>query len=134
MDVRGTWRLLTWKHFGDDGAVSYPFGEKPQGLLVYTDDGNMMVQMVAADRPKLSTDVALQGTDEERAQAYATCLAYFGTYRVEDNQIVHELQGSLFPNWSNTEQPRPFVLEDSVLSLRVFDGEGTLTNEILWER
>jgi hypothetical protein len=33
--------------------VEHPFGEQPVGLLLYTDDGRMSVQLMASDRKQL---------------------------------------------------------------------------------
>lgn len=94
----------------------------------------MAVQMVVGQRPTLDTDDPVGGDVEERAQAYSTCLSYFGTYEIQGDEIVHYVEAALFPNWSNTTQRRPFVLEEGVLILQVKDAAGRLTNEILWER
>lgn len=134
LDITGTWRLVTWRRYHDDGTFFYPFGEEPDGILVYTADGFMAVQMVQADRPTLATDNAVGGTESERAAAYSTCLSYFGRYRFDDDQVVHLLDGSLFPNWSGTSQVRPFRLDDGDLVLEVHDPSGRITNEIAWRR
>lgn len=134
LDITGTWRLVTWRRFDDDGTFFHPFGEQPDGILVYTPDGFMAVQMVQADRPTLDTDDAVGGTESERAAAYSTCLSYFGRYRIGDDQVVHLLDGSLFPNWSGTSQVRPFRLDDGDLVLEVRDPSGHITNEIAWRR
>lgn len=134
LDISGTWRLATWRRYEDDGTFFYPFGEQPDGILVYTPDGFMAVQMVQADRPTLDTDNAIGGTEGERAGAYSTCLSYFGRYRFDGEQVVHMLDGSLFPNWSGTSQVRPFRLDDGDLVLEVRDASGRITNEIVWRR
>ena len=134
MGIVGTWVLRTWRRYEPDGTIGYPFGKSPVGLLIYTPSGDMAVQMVEADRPKLDTDDALGGTTEERAGAYSTCLAYFGRYRLDGDSVVHELDGSLFPNWAGTSQVRPLVRDGRRLVLRVEDSGGKLTNEIEWER
>ncbi|MEO1338217.1 MAG: lipocalin-like domain-containing protein [Myxococcota bacterium] len=134
MDVTGSWALQAWRRYNADGTTSHPFGESPQGLLIYSACGHMAVQMVAAERPNLDTDDALGGTESERAQAYSSCLAYFGRYRVEDQSIVHEIEGSLFPNWTNTAQVRPLRIDGNMLILQVVDAAGRTTNDIVWRR
>ena len=44
-DIAGAWRLETWRKHAEDGTLSYPFGEKPLGTLIYTPDGYMAVQL-----------------------------------------------------------------------------------------
>jgi hypothetical protein len=134
MDIVGTWRLVTWRRYAEDGVLEHPFGEHPDGLLIYAPDGHMAVQMVQAGRPALGTDDALGGSEAERASAYSSCLAYFGRYRLDDEQVTHLLDGSLFPNWSGTSQARPFRIDDDQLVLEVRDENGRVTNEIAWRR
>lgn len=132
-EITGTWKLITWKRHRDDGTIVYPLGETPRGLLIYTADGSMAVQMVVADRPGLDTADPVGGEVNQRAEAYSTCLAYFGTYEVRDDEIVHNVDAALFPNWSNTSQARPFVFDEGNLVLQVKDDKGRVTNEIIWE-
>lgn len=132
--IAGTWELRTWRRFESDGRTSFPFGKSPRGLLIYAPDGRMAVQMVAADRPRIETADALGGAVEQRASAYSTCLAYFGRYEVRDDQVIHRVEGSLFPNWSETVQARPFVFEGEDLVLQVKAEDGRVTNEIVWKR
>ena len=117
-NIVGSWKLVTWRRIAEDETVSYPFGEQPQGILIYAPDGTMAVQMLTSNRPKLQTTDALGGTVEERAAAYSTCLAYFGEYQVVDGEVIHRVDGSLFPNWTDTEQQRPFTLDGDQLTLR----------------
>jgi hypothetical protein len=133
-DIAGTWILKTWRRFGDDGTLVFPLGEDPSGILIYTEDGNMAVQMLTANRPRLNTDDPVGGDAEERAAAYSSCLAYFGTYKVDGQKVIHNVEAALFPNWSQTFQERPFVRNGNELSLQVIGEDGRLSNEIIWTR
>lgn len=134
LDIAGTWQLVTWKRHPDETHVVYPLGENPLGILIYTADGSMAVQMLVADRPALNTEDPVGGSTEERAQAYSTCLSYFGSYEVTANAVIHHVDAALFPNWSNSTQARPYVLDNGRLILQVKDDSGRVTNEIIWER
>lgn len=135
MTITGTWLLETWRRHETDGTVSYPFGETPQGMLIYTPDGHMAVQMVEAERPRLDTDNPIGGTLQERADAYSSCLAYFGRYELDGTSVIHRLDGSLFENWAGTAQVRPATLDGDQLILHVVDPQtGHVTNEIAWRR
>src|SRR6266702_3559956 len=111
INITGTWKLVEWRRIEEGKKVTYPLGEGASGLLIYTSDGLMAVQMVAADRPTIATTDALGGDVEERANAYSTCLAYFGSYEVQGNSVVHRLDGSLFPNWTGSLQSRPYTYD-----------------------
>ena len=42
------------------------------------------------------------GTDDERARAFATFIAYGGRYEVTGDTVTHHVETSLFPNWVGT--------------------------------
>src|SRR5437763_4768032 len=111
VELAGTWKLVAWRRVADDGSLTYPLGEDATGLLIYTGNGRMAVQITAANRPALATNDPLGGDVEKRADAYSGCLAYFGTYEVQDDKVVHHVDKSLFPNWSGAEQVRPLSFE-----------------------
>jgi Lipocalin-like domain len=137
VDLSGVWKLVAWRRIAGDGTVSYPLGDNASGMLVYTANGRMAVQLTAADRAPLKTDDPLGGDLHERAEAYSTCLAYVGRYEVQGDTVVHWIDVSLFPNWSGAEQSRPFTCEDDELVLRTPPMEtaaGTVVNELAWAR
>jgi hypothetical protein len=45
--------------------------------------------------------------------AYTAYVAYFGTYTVDPEKrvVTHHVEGSLAPDFTHTDQPRPFKLE-----------------------
>lgn len=136
-DLVGRWQLTGWTATDETGAVTTPFGEKPQGVVIYTAHGWMSGQLAAGDRPNLSTAVALAGTDRERAEAYSTYIAYSGEYRLEGDTVIHTLRMSLFPNWIGTEQRRTVELAADRLTLRTPPtpvGNHILVNALHWIR
>jgi Lipocalin-like domain len=138
VDLVGTWKLIAWRRVADDGTVTYPLGEDAHGLLVYTADGRMIVQVAAANRaPVEPTDPPLGGDVQKRADAYSTFLAYFGSYEVDGDSVIHRVDSSLFPDWSGAEQSRPFTYDGHELILRtppMSGPHGTVVNELAWAR
>jgi hypothetical protein len=137
LDILGWWHLVAWRHIVLGGETTYPLGEDATGFIYYSPDGDMAVQMLAANRSTIDTTDALGGTEAERAAAYSGCLAYFGRYAVEGDSVTHWVEGSLFPNWSGTTQVRPAELSGDQLFLRTPPQEGptgTVVNEIEWTR
>lgn len=141
VNLAGTWKLLSWRRIeqdgAKDGASTYPLGEDASGVLIYAPDGSMAVQMTAAHRPAIRSVNALGGDLHERAQAYSTCLAYFGTWEVQGETVIHHIGSSLYPNWSGTLQSRPFDCDGSTLVLRTPPAagkRGTVVNEMSWSR
>ncbi|MGA2075108.1 MAG: lipocalin-like domain-containing protein [Terriglobia bacterium] len=137
IDIVGAWKLVAWRRIAEDGTATYPLGEDASGVLIYTADAKMAVQMIASNRPSIDTTDALGGDEQQRAAAYSTCLAYFGSYEVQGDSIVHHVDGSLFPNWSGTVQTRPFTRSGEELVLRTPPSQGpdgTVVNELSWVR
>src|SRR5262249_48979119 len=56
-------------------------GEKPRGRQIATADGRWLALVTAENRP-------VPKTDEERARALTSMIAYTGRYRVEDGKVV----------------------------------------------
>lgn len=136
--LAGTWNLVAWRRIAEDGAVSYPLGDEARGLLSYAGNGRMTVQITGANRTALDTDDPLGGGEDARAGAYSTYLAYFGTYEVQGQSVVHQIESSLYPNWAGETQVRPYTVESGQLVLhtppmRLPDGT-TVVNELAWMR
>ena len=108
----GSWRLRGWVAIADDGSQSVPMGEAPEGLLVYSDDGTMVGILGPAARPRFASDDVTGGTDDERARAFATFIAYGGRYEIEGDTVRHDVETSLFPNWIGTVQQRRWELDE----------------------
>lgn len=109
----GSWRLRGWVAIADDGSQSVPMGEAPEGLLVYSDDGTMVGIMGPAARPRFASDDLTGGTDDERARAFATFIAYGGRYEIEGDTVRHDVETSLYPNWIGTVQQRRWELAEN---------------------
>ncbi len=129
--------MLAWRRITNGSTITFPFGEDAIGILIYTEDLKMAVQMLSANRPRIDSSDALGGDVQQRAAAYSTCLAYFGSYVVQGDKIIHQVDGSLFPNWSATMQARPFAYDGTVLVLSTPPVESagvSVVNEISWIR
>ena len=135
----GTWRLLECYGKWSDGGISYPYGEKPTGLLMYDGHGNFSGQIVATERPAFQSGNLLRGTAEEIKKAFEGYIAYYGTYEVNaaKSQVTHHVESALFPNWIGDVQIRNYAFEGERLRLKTQPIKGTradLTNTLLWER
>lgn len=134
----GTWHLVSWVHRLPDGKTFEPLGAGAKGLLVYTKDGYMTAQLMAAGRKLFRSTGLFSGSEAERAAAAGTYLAYCGPYRVEKDRVFHSVEMSLFPNWVGTEQERLFRLDGDRLTLSTppffSKGKGPQTAELVWKR
>ncbi len=113
----GTYRLLGMEHFTADGEVGRPFGENPKGFIIYTPEGYMSAILMRAGRANFPAGDILGGSDAERVDAFASASAYAGRYEIKGEQIVHHLEATTYPNWTDTDQPRHFELTDTHLTL-----------------
>ena len=63
----GTWTFVVAEVTAPDGKKSFPFGETPKGILVFTTDGHFSQIHIASDVPKIASNNRLNGTAEEYA-------------------------------------------------------------------
>jgi len=135
----GSWKLISIE---GPNSNQPPISGKPFGIIMYDDTGHMAVQIVRGDRPAFPNGSS-QATDKERAQAYSTYVAYYGTYTFEpENHIViHHLEGSITPGQIGQDNIRYFELEGNRLTLSVAnDGKGgripfkDTTRHLTWEK
>ncbi len=102
----GTWKLVAY-----EVGASHPMGRDAVGLLTYSADGRMSLQVMRSDRPKFLASGGKEGgyeagTAEEVMSAYRGYIAYFGTYEVDEKGsfVTYHIEGSLFPNWVGRDQ------------------------------
>jgi Lipocalin-like domain len=106
--IVGSWNFVVAEVTAPDGKKSFPFGETPKGILIFTADGHFAQIHVAGDVPKIASNNRLTGTPEEYAEIMRRSLSVFGTYTVDEaNRTVtyHIVSGS-FPNWQGEAQTR----------------------------
>ena len=136
----GTWRLLACEGRWSDGRISKPYGDEPAGLLMYDGQGRFSGQIMARQRPDFTTGNLLKGSDAEVRAAFEGYLAYYGSYTVDEAEglMVHQVEGSFFPNWIGDSQLRKFEFTgDGKLQLSTLPIKGSradLTVVLLWER
>jgi hypothetical protein len=133
----GAWRLVSYECKVGDGKRSSPLGADPVGYILYTEDGQMSVQIAAADRPPFASGDLHGGTAEEMIAAADSYIAYCGTYELFDDRVVHHVEHSFFPNRVGTAQTRYYELDGDRIALVtppiLIDGEEQVCR-IVWER
>lgn len=135
----GTWKLVSCVGHWADGRVTYPYGENPEGMLIYDAEGHFSGQIQGQGRPLFESGNLLKGAPEEIKAAFEGYVAYYGTYLVDEHtsSVTHQVQGSLFPNWVGTTQTRLYEFKGGRLSLTPppFVGKrNQLSITLLWER
>ena len=78
--IVGTWNFVVAEVTAPDGKKSFPFGETPKGILIFTPDGHFAQIHVAGDVPKIASNNRMTGTPEEYADIMRRSLSVFGLY------------------------------------------------------
>lgn len=136
-DLVGVWRLVEFETETTDGARDRPYGDAPEGRLVYTAGGIMSAHLGRGDRPAFS---GLGATNEDRAlAAMRTHFSYSGRYRVEGDQVFHDVDMSISPDWVGTVKMRrisfdgpDLILTDEALEPRL--GRKAGVGRLRWRR
>ena len=68
-----------------------------------------------AGRPNFKSETKFRAAPDEMRAAYQGYEAYFATYTVDADRCIvyHQVNGGLFPNWTNTVQARFYKFEGS---------------------
>ena len=140
-ELVGAWKLLSYIEVPIDGLDSlFPLGKTPRGLLIYTTDGYMSVQIAKEGRLPFQSNDKLKPDLEEMKDAVQGYLAFTGKYKVDNKQaIVHYVVShSLYPNWDHSVMSRHVNLEGDVLYMKSTEpslSNGHLVNSYMtWQR
>jgi len=138
--VVGVWKLVSYVATDPQSGESVlPFGEHPNGYLIYTTGGRMSALLTAQTRGLLSGANRVTAPAEDRAEAFSTSSSYMGTYRWEGDRVVHRVDIAENPNWVGTDQVRQAKLERNRLTLTTPplntrpDGKLRIST-LVWER
>jgi hypothetical protein len=137
--IVGTWRLVSSTDTTDTGEVKDAYGLNPTGFLMYTADGRMMGMITYGARKPISVPDPVSAPAEERAEAFATLVAYGGRYTVAGDRVIHHVEISWMQNMVNTDRVRFIVKFDgNRLTLRtppfLKGGIQVSKEELVWER
>ena len=98
--IVGTWTLVSVVYEDQETKARTPvLGEHPKGRQIATADGLWLALVTAEGR-------TVPKTDEERAQALRTMIAYTGRYRVEDGKVITKVEAAWNEAWVGGEQVR----------------------------
>ena len=136
----GCWKLQSYMEFPVDEATPiYPLGEDAKGILMYTHDGFMSVQIMRSDRPAFASGDWFRGTPEEYTKA-GDYIAYAGPFDVDEetSMLTHGMFVSFFPNWLGQTQIRLAELQSNCLRLApvapIQSGGKAAIPRLVWQR
>jgi hypothetical protein len=137
-DLIGTWQLQSWTvGYAEGDKFSYPYGEEPEGMLLYSNDGWMSASIGQPGRTPLPQDVSYRKLpDALKASAFSSYFHYSGRYQVVDGDVIHHVTQSLNPNFPGTNQLRHAELDGQTLVLSGKDEMGGVTrfHSLVWHR
>ena len=85
-------------------------GNHPSGYVIFTAEGRLSFTLSAEGRqPAEST--------AERAALQSSLIAYTGTYRLENNRWITQVDVAWDPAWVGSEQIRFFSISDDLLTV-----------------
>jgi hypothetical protein len=110
--IVGTWKLVSVVYEDAQTKERTPvLGQHPHGYQIATPEGRWIAVVTADGR-------AIPKTDEERAKALRTMIAYSGRYRVEDDKVITKVEVAWNEAWVGGEQVRFLRFEgDDVLHI-----------------
>lgn len=73
------------------------------------------------------------GDAEKFRQVYQACVGYFGTYSVDYAKgiLVHHVEGSDRPDYTGSDEVRPFRIEGNKLIIEIREGGQVRRRELM---
>ncbi|MET3498446.1 hypothetical protein ABIC45_000037 [Mucilaginibacter rubeus] len=135
-NLTGTYELVTVDNIAADGSRTHLYGDSPKGTLIVDAMGHYALQIYSEGRLKFASGDKAKGTDEENRAAIKGCNAHYGTYKVEGNYIIFNIEHASFPNWEGTQQKRPFTISGDIFKYTVPAPTtgGAITGEVVWKK
>lgn len=135
--VAGTWRMIS-ATIDPGGKNIAAYGEKPNGLLVFTSDMHFVEVLTDADVPRFASNARGEGTNDENRMAMSRSIGFFGTYTVDEKGEFsgNRVEGATFPNWVGSVRTRDdltMVVDGDRMTEQFRRPEGTEI-KIEWQR
>jgi len=110
--IVGTWKLVSVMYEDAQTKERTPvLGAHPRGYQIATPEGRWIAVVTADGRP-------VPKTDEDRAKALRTMIAYSGRYRVEGDKVITKVEVAWNEAWVGGEQVRFLRFEgDDILHI-----------------
>lgn len=130
----GTWKLKSNVIESKTGDRRLPQGKRPNGYLIFTAEGRLMVLFTSEGREAARTEA-------QRSALFNEMVAYSGIYRVENDRFITRVDVSWNKWWNGTEHVRYFRITGNRLDIssewepiRPVLGSPLVRGIAVWER
>src|SRR5579859_1600775 len=135
--IAGTWRLVSYQEKTPGGTVVNPFGETPQGIVIFEPGGYVSLQIMKI--PRVSFPAGYERATAEQVKAvHEAYLAYYGSWTVDETHgvILENIRACNQPYLNNQMTTQHFELDGKRLNLRTeFDNHGDARSVLfVWEK
>jgi len=132
--IVGSWTYTANETVRPDGSRVKTFGDNQSGLVIFGADGRYVSLVGRSGVPKFASNSRTAGSADENKAVVQGSIATFGRYSINeaDKTMTLNIEYSTFPNWTGTEQKRPFTITADELKYIVAaasagDGRGEVT-------
>jgi Lipocalin-like domain len=109
--VVGLWKLASYEvEIQATGQKAPVMGQNPTGYASFLPEGRVFFILTGEARKPAKTD-------QERADLLGTLVAYTGTYRIEGDKWITNVEVAWNPEWVGTEQARSFKIDGDRLQV-----------------
>jgi len=133
----GEWGLVSIENTNADSSKSYPYGDAPQGLLIFERNGDYAIQILKDVRPKVASNNKSTATPEENVAMVQGANSHFGEYIVDEKKhtITYKVAHAFFPNWEGRDLTTSYTLKEDVLkSYSANTTNGGASAVLTWKR
>lgn len=116
-NITGTYKLSDYGYYYKKDGMFEPISEWFMGYLHYSETGFMTVTIRFKQEPEDFSDF----------------VSYSGTYKVHNDEIIHQVLISVKPSYDNQSLTRKFKLENGELDLE-FENTAELRKFSTWKK
>ncbi|MEQ1723437.1 MAG: lipocalin-like domain-containing protein [Pseudobdellovibrio sp.] len=117
INIAGTYKVVEYGYSYKNGKAFEPISEWFSGTIHYSETGYMSVIMRFKEKPEVFTDI----------------VAYSGTYVVTNDEIIHQVNMSVRPDYEGQTLVRKFKIENGNLELE-FENTDEFRKYAIWKR
>jgi Lipocalin-like domain len=119
--IVGSWTYASADTVRPDGSRVPTWGPNPAGLWMFGSDGRYISLTGRTGVPRFTSNSRTTGTQEENKAAVQGSIAQFGRYTINEAEhtLTLNIEYSSYPNWTGTQQTRPFTIVGDELKYTV---------------